>query len=197
MKEGRQKIGDRASLIAQTLMQESDRGCAIFGAAILNDELENLLRACCRTDLPSVKNHIDPLFRTYAPLSTFSARIQVCFALKLIDRETRGELEILRKLRNEFAHESGPIDFSDDRCHDRLKQLITEGKRRTYGVNNSQSTIQFGSHKLNKTQAVDRIAFVIAVAQIAARIEFFTDALRSGKNLPAIVAKFEVKKKEL
>ena len=33
--------------------QESDRGCVIFGAAMLEDELELLIRAYCRADLKS------------------------------------------------------------------------------------------------------------------------------------------------
>jgi len=57
--------------------QESDRGCVIFGAAHLEDDLEALLRAYCLKDANAVKKIVDPLFRVYAPFSTFSAKIQV------------------------------------------------------------------------------------------------------------------------
>src|SRR5215471_6177486 len=80
---------DRVKIVAETLLKESDRGCAIFGAAILHDDLEDLLRAFFRTDEDSIKRVVDPLFQTYAPLSTFSSRIQIAFALKLITKDLK------------------------------------------------------------------------------------------------------------
>jgi hypothetical protein len=61
--------------------QESDRGCVIFGAAHLEDDLEALLRAQCLRDGSAVKKVVDPLFHVYAPFSTFSAKIQVSYAM--------------------------------------------------------------------------------------------------------------------
>ena len=83
--------------------KESDRGCVIFGAAILEDGLEQLLRAVCRTDSPSTVKIVDSLFQTYAPFSTFSAKIQVTYALGLIPKDLKEILDLVRKLRNEFA----------------------------------------------------------------------------------------------
>jgi len=50
-----------------TLLEESDRGCAVFAAEIVNMELAALLRSAFRDDPDTVKNVVDPLFRTYAP----------------------------------------------------------------------------------------------------------------------------------
>lgn len=64
--------------------QESDRGVTIYAATLLEDDLESLLRTCCLSDPTSVKRVVDPLFQGYAPFSTFSAKIQVTYALGLI-----------------------------------------------------------------------------------------------------------------
>ena len=73
-------------LIAQALVKESDRGCVILGAAWLNTALEQLLRAICRTAPEDTKASVDPLFQGYAPLATFSAKIQLAFALGVLPR---------------------------------------------------------------------------------------------------------------
>jgi len=111
-------------LIAQTLAKESDRGCVILGAALLADALEDLLRSCCRDEPKDIKATIDPLFEGYAPLSTFSARIQLAFALGILPCQLRDKIELVRRLRNDSAHEWGPIDFEDPKCASRLELLI-------------------------------------------------------------------------
>jgi Mannitol repressor len=70
----------RLLLISSSLEAESDRGCAIFAAEILNTELEALLRALCLQDERYVKESVDPLFKGDAPLATFSARIRLAYA---------------------------------------------------------------------------------------------------------------------
>jgi len=105
---------DDSDIILENLIRqrESDRGCVIFSAALSEEWLETIMRAYCRNDPASVKNTVDPLFHGFAPLSTFAAKIQVCYALGLIPRKMRMELELLRKLRNDFAHEKGAVSFS-------------------------------------------------------------------------------------
>jgi DNA-binding MltR family transcriptional regulator len=117
---------DRATIIAGMLMRESDRGCAIFGAGILHDDLEALLRTIFRDEGTIVKKVINPLFQGYAPLATFSSRIQLCYAMKLISHTNYQRLEAVRRIRNDFAHEAGPINFEDPRCTQRLQLLISE-----------------------------------------------------------------------
>lgn len=117
---------DRATIVALMFMQESDRGCAIFGASILHDDLESLFRTFFRNDEDSLKNVIQPLFQTYAPLATFSSRIQLAYALRLITKDLKYRLDIIQRLRNDFAHESGPIDFDDPKCRDRLWKMIIQ-----------------------------------------------------------------------
>lgn len=118
-----QEVPDWANLVAQNILKESDRGCAIVAAELLSEELEQLLRAYCRSDPADVKQTIDPLFSGYGPLATFSARINLAYSLGILPRPTRDRLDIIRRLRNDFAHEWGPLDFNDPKCAARLAML--------------------------------------------------------------------------
>jgi DNA-binding MltR family transcriptional regulator len=185
---------DRVAIVRETLLKESDRGCAIFGAAILHDDLEDLLRAFFRTDEDSVKRVVDPLFQTYAPLSTFSSRIQIAFALKLITKDLKYRLDIIRRLRNDFAHESGPIDFDGPGLRDRLSILIDDGKPPEKIIEDSEP-ILIGNQILTPGQFVNRVAFIIAVSVLSARIHFLTDVAKAGKDVRMVAAALEEKGK--
>jgi DNA-binding MltR family transcriptional regulator len=101
---------------------ESDRGCAIVGCSLLEEDLEFILRA----RIPSTANpkHIDSLFRGYAPLASFAGKIALCHAFGFIDEQMFKDLEIIRKIRNRFAHEYGNREFFDDAT---FKQLCGIG----------------------------------------------------------------------
>ena len=110
--------------VAVTMREESDRGCAVLGAEIMNAELESTLRAFSVCDPKWTKKVLDPLFSGYAPLATFSAKIDICFTFGLLDEPSRRDLHILRQLRNDFAHEPGRMTFKTPKCQDRLVVLL-------------------------------------------------------------------------
>lgn len=181
---------DRAQRVAETLMRESDRGCAIFGAAILHDDLETLFRSFFRRDDWSRKRVVDPLFRGYAPLATFSARIQLAHAMRLIPTGTYKKIEIVRRLRNDFAHESGAIDFQDPRCQDQLRILIAAGAPRRAG-DDDDKRVTVGGQTLTQRQIVERVAFVIAISEISSQLCFLIERIEEGLDVQAIVAALE------
>ena len=55
------------------------------------------------------------LFESTGPLSDFSARIDMAFAMRLIGKNWYGDLHRLRQIRNEFAHTYTPLNFMNDR----------------------------------------------------------------------------------
>jgi DNA-binding MltR family transcriptional regulator len=102
---------ERRSVFRQ-LAVESDRGAAIVGCSLLEDSLEQLLRS--RMSKSADARHVDRLFSGYAPLATFSAKSALCYALGLIDESIFQDLDIMRKIRNRFAHEHSSKEFFDD-----------------------------------------------------------------------------------
>lgn len=181
---------DRAQTVAAMLLNESDRGCAIFGAAILDEDLEALFRILCRQDDLSRARVVDPMFKGYAPLSTFSARIQLSYAMRLIPNGLYRKLEIVRQLRNDFAHESGPLDFQDPRCQGKLRQLIAEGAPRDNN-DDDDTELTVEGQTATKRQLVERIAFVIAISELSARLCFITEKIEEGSDVHLIVAALE------
>jgi hypothetical protein len=98
---------------------ESDRAAVILGAAKLDLVLRELL---VRKFLPSPSGQ-DELFDTDKPISTFSARINVAYRLGLIDRQFARMLHLVRRIRNDFAHEAVGAELRSGSHRDRVKEL--------------------------------------------------------------------------
>ena len=73
------------------LSPETDRGCALMGAAFLDVELERLLTKHFVNDPAVVKE----LIGQNRPLGTFSSRIDICYALGLIGKKARRDRHLL------------------------------------------------------------------------------------------------------
>lgn len=86
---------------------QSDRGAAIAGTAYL----DLLLRATIETLLRPDKDVRLALFENRGALGDFSSRIHTAFALRLIGGGAYGDLQILRQIRNAFAHSAEAFDF--------------------------------------------------------------------------------------
>ena len=81
------------------LDHESHRGCALAAAAFLDERLKQLLRASL------VDECVDSLLDgANAPLGSFNARILAVHALALVPSKAVRDLNLIRKIRNEFAH---------------------------------------------------------------------------------------------
>ena len=99
--------------------EESDRACAILGAALLDSRLEGLFRS-------KLKHGAEKLLSNSGPLGSFSARSQLAVALEWIDRDVFHDLNIIRRIRNDFAHSfDHELSFSDQSIEDRCRNLRT------------------------------------------------------------------------
>lgn len=103
----------------KALTQESDRGCALFAAAYLDKALSDLLYLSLVTDKRVEKD----LFDGNAPLSAFSSRIKLAYYLGKISKECRADLDTIRGIRNDFAHDARIISFEDQSLADRCRNL--------------------------------------------------------------------------
>lgn len=93
----------------QELQQETDRGLPLVAAALIDELLAGTLRSFFVQDR-SVETLLNG---ATAPLGTLSARSQLCHALGLIDDYEKSEIELLRKIRNRFAHTRHGLTFDD------------------------------------------------------------------------------------
>src|SRR5688572_1253343 len=86
---------------------ETDRGAAVLGASMLDQKLKEVINdfliPCKQTD--SIVNTID------GPIGNLGTRSKLAYSLGLISEQEFREIEIVRKIRNVFAHKF-ELDFS-------------------------------------------------------------------------------------
>jgi mannitol operon repressor len=95
----------------EELKLETDRGLPLVGAALIDDRLQETLRSFFCEGRTSSKL----LDSANAPLGTFSSRVQACYSLGLIDEREYAEIELIRKVRNEFAHAKHGTSFRTEK----------------------------------------------------------------------------------
>jgi DNA-binding MltR family transcriptional regulator len=63
------------------------------------------------------------LFDASGSLGTFSAKIDLAYSLGIYGEKTYRELNMIRKIRNEFAHILGPLNFNSPDVENRCREL--------------------------------------------------------------------------
>lgn len=81
------------------LDRESERGCILVGAALVDQCLEDFFRALFVQDKLA-----DDLLAGTGPLATFSAREKVAYSLGFLPQMMFNVIEIIRAMRNDAAH---------------------------------------------------------------------------------------------
>ncbi|WP_445371160.1 hypothetical protein ACH518_18570 [Methylomonas sp. HW2-6] len=105
--------------LAKSLLDESERATVILAAARLDVDLERLLKRL----LAPHPGGTDPLFEGDRMLGTFSAKIAFAHRLGAIDSSFEHALQMLRKIRNDFAHQLDQESLSSQRQKLRLLEL--------------------------------------------------------------------------
>lgn len=149
---------------------ETDRGRALIAASLIEEMLAEVLQAFL-LDNNATKN----LFNApNAPFSTLSAKASGSRALGLISSEEFRDIELIRKIRNAFAH-SVMCSFDDQQIKDWAKSLkmgmsnldaldkkhtsrVDEAKQRFSMVTASLVTSLYNrAHYVRKTRISERI----------------------------------------
>lgn len=86
----------------------SDRAAAIVSCAFLDDYLQQILKSYLTEDSESANKK---LYGNNGPLSTFSSKITLSYRLGLISQFEYKQLNILRTIRNLFAHDVSANSF--------------------------------------------------------------------------------------
>jgi mannitol operon repressor len=90
--------------------KETERGAALAAAAFVDDLLQKVLAAF----LLDENSSSELLNGKDAPLASMSSRIRAAHAMGLISEEEKRECDLIRKIRNEFAHKV-KMSFDDAR----------------------------------------------------------------------------------
>jgi DNA-binding MltR family transcriptional regulator len=89
------------------MQKESPRAAVILSAAFLDENLRSLLAGFLIDQRSATDGLLD------VPLGSFSARITAAYCLGLISQHERDDLDLIRKVRNQFAHRLHNLTFDD------------------------------------------------------------------------------------
>lgn len=170
--------------IFDQLHGESDRGCILVAASILDDALGALLQALVQKRPAFTTKRRKELLGFFGPLGSFSSRIAVAYAFGLIPDWMYKNLELIRNIRNDFAHGYESTDFSNEKLiskvdalkapDDNIDSLVskyTDGKR-TVGRDKRV-------HPLSRTKFVCHALTIYGIL-LTARIEEKKDCQQSA-----------------
>lgn len=105
-KENRKRLGWDRTL--SDIRDGNPRVAAILAGA----RVQSVLRQAILFNLVPLKSkEDDDLFDRSGPLATFSAQIKIGYALGLYGTKVRHDLDVIRDIRNEFAHHLDDVDL--------------------------------------------------------------------------------------
>lgn len=90
----------------------NDRAFVLVFTALVEDSLRNLLLSHMNKDLNSDDRR--RIFEYEGLAGSFSSRTMLAWAMGIIGKDTRHDLDLIRKLRNEFAHSRVSFNFETD-----------------------------------------------------------------------------------
>jgi len=109
-------------LLAAELDAESDRAVALLGAGYVDARLADLLEHVLAANID--KKDASALFEgPNAPIGSFSNRIRMAAAMGVIGPTTRADFDIIRSIRNDFAHKVRVKSFADASVESRCQNL--------------------------------------------------------------------------
>jgi DNA-binding MltR family transcriptional regulator len=106
--------------IHEQFRSESDRAAAIVVAAMLDGALAVLLRKRLLEPESKERSLLDG---GHAPLGTFATRIDAAYQLGLISSYMARDLHLVRKIRNDFAHDPLHLTFESESVRNRVRAL--------------------------------------------------------------------------
>jgi DNA-binding MltR family transcriptional regulator len=102
------------------LSRQTDAGNALVTAGLVEDELEKLLLTAGRE---LTNKHAKEIFGAMGPLHGFSAKIEIAYMFEFIDKSVRDDLQIIKSIRNKFAHTTRFVFFESPHIDQECRRL--------------------------------------------------------------------------
>jgi hypothetical protein len=158
------EVRDLLNVLLDTMFNESGRGAILIAATRIEEHLTNLIESILPANMS--KKGKDRLFAYPGQLSSFSAKINLSYAFRIIDKTLYDSLNTLRTVRNDAAHSAS--QFSLHELNDRMRGVYNFGpsmpdsiKRRAYdamiGLKMSTLNDLFNEHELSEEERKQQI----------------------------------------
>ncbi|MDH2343237.1 hypothetical protein [Bradyrhizobium sp. SSUT77] len=106
--------------LLRILHRQSQAGSVLVTAGLIEDELEKLLLSAGR---PLENRTAKDIFGAMGPLHGFSAKIEIAFMFELIDQSARDDLQVIKSIRNKFAHTTRYVFFESHHIDHECRKL--------------------------------------------------------------------------
>lgn len=118
-----QEMANAMKVVVEGLAGESDRGTVVLAAAWLDDSLTSILAAYMKPDTKK-----DDLLSPGGAIGDFGTKIRLADRLRLAHPSLLKSLDIIRRLRNDFAHIASDLSFETESVKARVNNLFTENE---------------------------------------------------------------------
>lgn len=109
-------------VLVEALNKETDRACAVLAIAYLDHFLKESISQVLQLEkVPDTVGAL--LFGRDAALSSFAAKIDIAATIRLLSDNDKRDLHIMRKIRNDFAHELLGMSFNNEAISNRCREL--------------------------------------------------------------------------
>lgn len=121
LSRARRQAAEETHIVMNEVQQGSDRSACIIMSAMVERFLEREL--LMRLMISESTSKHQALLERDGALSTFFGNIHLAYALDMISQDMKDDLDILRKIRNAFAHSELPITFQSDEVKREINKL--------------------------------------------------------------------------
>ena len=124
-KDALKKMGYEMVDFVIKLAGESERSAVVLGAARIDYSLERLIKKVMHHN----SGGDDNLFSPDRPLGSFSSKIALACRLGLISMDVEHALQMIRKIRNDFAHSIEGIRLKESPHRERISELKNDASK--------------------------------------------------------------------
>jgi DNA-binding MltR family transcriptional regulator len=112
------KVADIAEF-HKIFSKETDRGCTLLAASLIDLELTELLKQTFVQNEKILKK----IFSPNGPLGTLSSKIDIWYCLGNCSKVIYNKMHVIRDIRNEFGHSFKALSFDDKIISQKIKSI--------------------------------------------------------------------------
>jgi hypothetical protein len=172
---------DHLEAIERELYGASDRAAAVMLGSMVETSLRRLLTTLFRNDLNSIDQK--RIFEFEGALGSFASKIVLAYALKLIGPISRADLDLIRFLRNEFAHSRMSYKFTTPEVKAVCDHLQMPDLSGSYVPNGYIRRIPQEEQKAALDSSHPKTRFVSACHNLAYRMIVARDGPKEGDTV--------------
>jgi DNA-binding MltR family transcriptional regulator len=167
-------------LLIEEIKKESDRGCILICSSLLDGLLEEVLSNYLLLQGKKESVVKDLFSHSTAPLYTFAAKIKFAYLFSVIEDWMFEDLNLIRKIRNDCAHEFSSVGFDDENIVKKTEYL--QGADYWISIFDDKSKVPALSSKKEKNRFVFSVLYIHSHLARATEFERLKNKLMQIKN---------------